>query len=153
MDTTPWYHIKLQDTNASLNWGRTSAMKKQTIYTGTHTHIPVYHYPPCWSRWSLRPLCRKAFPPQGRRVNTDECRPSPSPRLPSPPCTPSSEYRSSPGERSGRGNSTGKHLEGENGQLWGSWWCQQMLKQIVYLNYFSQSSQSLPLNSTVNASI
>lgn len=71
-----------------------------SLNTDTHTHM--YRYPPCWSRWSLRPLCHKVFPPQGRRLNTDECRPSPSPHSPSPLCTPSSVCRSSPGERSGR---------------------------------------------------
>lgn len=56
---------------------------------------------PCWARWWLRPRCRRAFPARRLWASTDECRPLPSPRWPSPPCTPSSGCRSLPGEHSG----------------------------------------------------
>ena len=74
------------------------------------------HYSPCWSRLSLHPLCHKVFP-LGCRLNTGECRPSPSPHWSSPLCTPSSECRSSPGERSAGGDIT-KKLKRLRGWKW-----------------------------------
>ena len=111
----PWWYMRNQGSKCRWNIGW---MKSRHIFwcnislghvSSFNKDIYIDHYPPCWSRWSLHPLCHKVFPPLSRRMSTDGCRPPPSPRSPSPLCTPSSECRSLPGEHSagGRGKFVG----------------------------------------------
>lgn len=70
--------------------------KHMSLWFCVHTNVLLCV--PCWSRWWLHPLCHKAAPGCARhcarvqRRSTCWCRTSPSPRSPSPPCTPSSGY-------------------------------------------------------------
>ena len=98
----------------SCIWEGTSAVSSSDTHAQTFV---ILHDLPCWSRWSLHLPYHMAFPPQAYRANTERHRPSPSPHSQSPPCTPSSECRSSPGGRSEREDNAEKDSEGEKPEI------------------------------------